>query len=43
MGKAHPCPGAYWLLDEIAFAQRADRRVAAEALQVITAFNPSLE
>ena len=26
--------GAYWLLDEIALAQRGDRRVAAEEFQV---------
>ena len=26
--------GAYWLLDEIALAQRHDRRVAAEAFQL---------
>jgi hypothetical protein len=26
--------GAYWLLDEIAFAQRLDKRVAAESFQV---------
>lgn len=26
--------GAYWLLDEIAFAQRGDKRVAAEEFQV---------
>lgn len=27
---------AYWLLDEIAFAQRGDKRVAAEAFQLWT-------
>ena len=28
--------GAYWLLDDIAFAQRGDKRVAAEAFQLWT-------
>jgi hypothetical protein len=26
--------GAYWLIDEIAFAQRADKRVAGETFQL---------
>lgn len=29
--------GAWWLLDEIAFAQKGDRRVAGEAFQVLDA------
>ena len=36
--------GAYWLLDEIALAQRASPKVAAEAFQVWTLTRPrSLE